>query len=124
MGEDKIQTYRDLTVWKRAMDLVTVIYADTQSFPETEKYGLTSQIRRSAVSIPSNIAEGYGRNSTNDYIRFLQIGLSSLYELRTQLEISVNLKYLSKKSFEILNAKCLIIEKMLNSLIKKLRQYL
>ena len=76
------------------MVLVTEIYSITGIFPVSEIYGLTSQLRRSAVSIPSNIAEGYGRNSTNDYKRFLQIAVGSLYELQTQVEIACNLKYI------------------------------
>jgi len=76
-----MKTYRDLLVWQKAMTLVTEVYRKTKTFPREEVYGLTSQVRRSAVSIPSNIAEGYGRNSTSDYIRFLQIASGSLYEL-------------------------------------------
>lgn len=68
-----MQTFRDLIVWQKAISLVLKLYAETKIWPKEEVYGLTSQIRRSAVSIPSNIAEGYGRNSTGDYIRFLQI---------------------------------------------------
>lgn len=74
-----INSYRDLLVWHKSMNLVTEIYKITQSFPSSELYALTSQIRRSAVSIPSNIAEGYGRNSTADYKRFLQIAVLGLY---------------------------------------------
>lgn len=73
------------------MKLVTDVYLITKPLPKEELYGLTSQIRKSSVSVPSNIAEGYGRNSTNDYIRFLQIASGSLYELQTQLEICLNL---------------------------------
>jgi four helix bundle protein len=69
----KINTFRDLIVWQKSMSIVTEIYALTSSLPKEELFGLTSQIRRSAISIPSNIAEGYGRNSTGDYKRFLQI---------------------------------------------------
>jgi four helix bundle protein len=82
------------------MDLVTEVYKMTQSFPTSELYALTSQVRRSAVSIPSNIAEGYGRNSTNDYKRFLQIAVGSLFELQTQVEIAHNLNYISKNIFD------------------------
>ena len=95
-----IKSYRDLIVWQKAMGLVTDVYAITKDFPKEEQYGLTAQIRRSAVSVPSNIAEGYGRKSTLDYIRFLQIACGSLYELQTQLEISVNLKYMTKEKSE------------------------
>ena len=85
-----IKSYRDLFVWQKAMELVTAVYAIPKVFPKEEQYGLTAQIRRSAVSVPSNIAEGYGRNSTLDYTRFLQIARGSLYELQTQLEIAAH----------------------------------
>jgi four helix bundle protein len=95
-----MKTYRDLIVWQKAMQMVTWIYQLTGDFPKNELYGLTSQIRRCAISIPSNIAEGYGRNSTDDYLRFLNISRASLYELQTQLEISSNLNFLEKVDFE------------------------
>lgn len=91
-----IKTYRDLIIWQKSMTLVTEVYTITTSFPACELYGLTNQMRRCAVSIPSNIAEGYGRNSTGDYKRFLQISVGSLFELQTQLEIAFNLKYIIK----------------------------
>jgi len=116
----KIKTYRDLIVWQKSMVLVTKIYQITKSFPNNETYGLVSQIRRCAVSIPSNIAEGYGRNSTNDYVRFLCIAMGSLYELETQIEISLNLRYLNKTNFERLYESSREVERMLSSLIRKL----
>ena len=116
----KVNTYRDLIVWQKAMQFVTLIYTITKKFPKEEAYGLISQIRRSSVSIPSNIAEGYGRRSSNDYIRFLQISIGSLYELQTQLEICLNLKYVSQLMFNDINEKSREIERMLSSLINKL----
>ncbi|GBD96713.1 hypothetical protein BMS3Abin06_01599 [bacterium BMS3Abin06] len=116
----KVKTFRDLIVWQKAMQLVTQIYLITKGLPKEEIYGLTPQIRRSSVSIPSNIAEGYGRNFTNDYIRFLQIATASLYELQTQLEICLNLEYLSKQIFKELYEKSREIERMISSLIRKL----
>src|SRR5580765_5738490 len=95
----QINTYRDLIVWQKAMSLVTEVYNVTKNFPAVEVYGLSNQMRRSAVSIPSNIAEGYGRNSTGDYKRFLQITVGSLFELQTQLEIAFNLNYILKDIF-------------------------
>ena len=119
----KMRNYRDLVVWQKSMALVTKVYSITRLLPNEELYGLVSQIRRSAVSIPSNIAEGYGRYSTNDYIRFLQIAIGSLYELQTQLEICLNLGYLSKEHFEKIYEQSREIERMLSSLIKKVGNY-
>lgn len=95
-----MKSYRDLIVWQKSMALVTTVYEITRSFPDTECFGITQQIRRSVVSIPSNIAEGYGRNSKQDYIRFLKIARGSLFELQTQLEISSNLQYITIAKFE------------------------
>lgn len=117
-----MKTYRDLVVWQKAMALVTEIYKVTQSFPRREDYGITSQIRRCAVSIPSNITEGYGRYSRNEYIRFLQIALGSLYELQTQLEIASNLGYLEKEAFDVLYESTREVERMLSVLIKRLTE--
>ena len=115
-----VKTYRDLIVWQKAMTLITVIYRISKKFPKDETYGLISQIRRCAISIPSNIAEGYGRNSTSDYIRFLHIATGSLYELQTQLEIALNLEYLKKTDFDKLYESSREIERMLSSLSRKL----
>jgi len=104
------------------MAMVTEIYKVTHSFPRREDYGITSQIRRCAVSIPSNIAEGYGRHSRNEYIRFLQIALGSLFELQTQLEIAANLGYLKKEEFEPLYESTREVERMLSVLIKRLTE--
>lgn len=116
---NKIKSYRDLLVWQKSMELVKEVYLITKALPKEEQYGLTSQIRRSSISIPSNIAEGYGRHSTNDYRRFLQIASGSLYELQTQLEICRNLDFLSNKSFEEVYGQSREIERMLSSLIRK-----
>jgi len=102
------------------MSLVTEVYRISKLFPKDEVYGLTSQIRRCAISIPSNMAEGYARNSTKDYLHFLRIAMGSLYELQTQLEISMNLGYLTKDEFDKLNELSREIERMLSSLIRKL----
>lgn len=116
-----IKSYRDLIVWQKAMILVSKVYEETKKFPSNEIYGITNQMRRCAVSIPSNIAEGYGRNSTNDYKRFLQIASGSLYELQTQLEISFQLKYIDEISFNETINLCVEIDKMLYSLIQKIK---
>lgn len=82
------------------MDLVTKVYKAVENFPDYEKFGLTSQIRRSSVSIPANIAEGFGRRSKKEFRRFLNISMGSLFEIQTELEVSYNLKYLEKDTFE------------------------
>ena len=79
-----MKTFRDLLVWQKSMSFVTQVYKISKSFPLEENFGLTSQIRRCALSIPSNISEGYGRESLNDYLRFLNIAMASLFELQTQ----------------------------------------
>lgn len=89
----KVRNYQELIVWQKAMDLVELIYAHSKSFPREEVYGLTSQLRRAAVSIPSNIAEGQGRRTTADFVRHLSISYGSLLELETQTLIATRLKY-------------------------------
>ena len=115
-------SYRDLIVWQKSMSLVPLIYKLVAQLPENEKFGLTSQIKRSAVSIPSNIAEGYGRNYRKDYSRFLQIARGSLFENQTQLEIAVNLDFIKVNDLEEIKELSVEVEKMLNSLIKKLEE--
>jgi four helix bundle protein len=115
-----MKTFRDLLVWQKAMNLVTLIYQISKGFPKDELYGLTSHMRRTAVSIPANIAEGYGRKSTQDYLRFLRIAMSSNFELQTLLEIAFNLNYLSAASFNDLYEKSRELERMLSSLIAKI----
>lgn len=117
-----IATYRDLIVWRKAVDFVTRIYDATRQFPEDERFGLTSQLRRSSVSIPSNIAEGHGRYATNDYLRFLRIATGSLCEVQTQLLIAKNLSFLSESSYNQLDELTKEIERMLSSMIRKLNQ--
>ena len=119
MGE--IRTFRDLMIWQKSMALLTSLYRETNRFPADEKFGLVSQMRRCAVSIPSNIAEGYGRRTSGDYIRFLQIAIGSIYELQTQLEISRNLELLDADKYGDLNEDLCEIERMLSSLVAKIR---
>ena len=114
-----VRSYRDLKVWQRSKLLALEVYKVTQAFPKEERYGLTSQLRRAAVSIPSNIAEGNAR-STKDYQRFLDISLGSLAELETQLEIACALAYLSTTTLENLLNETLEIGRMLSGLIKSL----
>ena len=116
-----IRTYRDLLVWQKSMVLVTEIYRKSQRFPVQEQYGLTSQIRRAAISIPSNIAEGFGRQSTGDYLRFLNIAVGSLFEVQTQIEIALNLQFINESDFEEIFEKSREIDRMLSSLMQKLK---
>ncbi len=117
-----MSNYRNLIVWQKAMTLVTNIYQITNSFPREEAFGLTAQIRRSAVSVPSNIAEGYGRSSDSELARFLNITAGSLYELQTQLEIARNIKYINEDDFNALYSATREVEVMLVSLINKVKQ--
>ena len=117
-----LKNYKELKVWQKAYQLCLRIYEITKNFPKEERYGLVSQIRRSAISVPSNIAEGYGRHSRNEYIRFLQIALGSLFELQTQLEIAANLGYLKKEEFDVLYESTREVERMLSVLIKRLTE--
>ncbi len=115
-----IKTYRDLLIWQKSKELTVMIYRQTQSFPKAEEFGLKSQMRRSAVSVPSNIAEGFGRYSAKEFRRFLRIAIGSLYELQTQQIVSFELNYLKKEKYDILVTKCLELEKMMNSFINKI----
>ncbi len=116
----RIESYQQLEVWKKAVALVTEIYRVTQSFPKEEMYGLTSQLRRAAVSVPANIAEGWGRNMTGEYIQFLRTARGSLLESETHLLIAKNLNFIDDKTLEILFGKTRELNKMLNSLISSL----
>lgn len=111
-------THKDLEVWQKSIAFVTDMYTQTANFPKEEMYGLVSQLRRSAVSIPSNIAEGAARQSNKEYIQFLYIALGSLMELDTQLIIAKNINFISEKSLIELQLKMEKIGKMLNGLIK------
>ena len=118
--KSKVKYYRDLQVWQKGIELVKEIYLLTKQFPKEEIYGLSSQIRRASVSIPSNIAEGQARKHTAEFRQFLYIALGSLGEVDTQLELAIQLSYLSQN--DIPKAANLVLElrKMLYSLINKL----
>lgn len=116
MGE--YRTYRDLDVWKKARSLVKEVYLVTRSFPKDEMYGLMSQMRRCAVSIPSNIAEGYGRQFKKETVQFLHIARGSLFELETQLFIASDLSYIDEECLEKLLMQLDDCKKLLNGLIK------
>ena len=117
-----IKNYQDLDVWKKSMDLAVILYSLSREFPAEERFGLPHQIQKSAVSIPSNIAEGWGRNSTKDYIRFLGIARGSLYELETQILIANRIGYLNEKTVEKILSESNTISKMLMSLIRSLER--
>lgn len=115
-----LRNYKDLKVWQRSYELCIEIYKTTKGFPKEETYGLTSQIRRAAVSVPSNIAEGYGRKTTPDYIRSLYIAYGSNCELETQILLSGDLGYIEAVEFKKLQDGIGEVERMLKALIKSL----
>lgn len=117
-----MKTHKDLEVWKKSIQIVTKIYKETANFPKEEVYGITSQIRRSAISVPSNIAEGAGRKHTKEFTQFLHISMGSLAELETQLIIANNLDYLSNQVFKDLNTFLIEIRSQLSGLIKSLQK--
>jgi len=120
MGDSKINNYRDLLVWQKGIQLVKAIYQVTREFPQDERFGLTTQMRRAAVSIPSNIAEGQARRTTREFIHFVSNSEGSLAELDTQLVIAIELQYCAKATSENLFASITELRKMLNGLRKKL----
>ena len=115
-----LKNYKELIVWQKAYQLCLELYKVTKSFPKEEKYGLTSQIRRSAVSVPSNIAEGYGRKTTREYIQALYIAYGSNCELETQILLSGDLGYIRAEKLEVFKREVGDIERMLKGLIKSL----
>jgi four helix bundle protein len=117
----EIRSHRDLIVWQRAMDLVTTAYRVTEDFPKSELYGLTGQIRRSAASIPANIAEGQGRRLAGEFLQFLANARGSLLELDTHLEIAVRLGLLSKELHSALMEQLIEVRKLLNGLMRSIR---
>ena len=123
MGKEatgKIKNFKDLKIWQKGIQLVEDIYTLSKTFPKEETYGLRSQLRRSAVSIPSNIAEGFARIHNKEYRNFLYIALGSCAELSTQTIIASRLKYVDKENAETMLFKIDEISKMTTSLIKKI----
>lgn len=114
-----MKTHMDLDVWKRSIDFVEKVYSISRLFPKEEVYGLTSQIRRAAVSIPSNIAEGSSRNGTKEFIQFLYVALGSASEVETQLIIAKRLGFVDE--IEMIMQEIIMIKKMLNGLISHLK---
>ena len=117
-----LKNFKELKVWQKAYQLCLDIYHISKEFPNEEKFGLTSQIRRAAVSIPSNISEGYGRRTTPDYIRTLYIAYGSNCELETQTLLSGDLAYITLEKQNSLLEKILEVERMLKALIKSLEK--
>jgi four helix bundle protein len=113
-----IGSYRDLIAWQKAYSLGLELYDLNRSFPADERFGLTSQIRRSAIAIASNVAEGYGRGSTTDYLRFLKIARGSLYELDTQLCFATDLGYIIQEEYECTKQQLDETERVLAGLIR------
>jgi four helix bundle protein len=115
------KSYRELMVWQKAMDLVEAVYRLTGAFPKEELYGLTSQMRRAAVSIPSNIAEGHGQGTDNHFARYLSISQGSLKELETQVLIAQRLGYVDQNTVQPVLGHCDEIGKMITGLQKTLK---
>lgn len=116
----KINSYKDLIVWQKSMDLARIVYAASQKFPKEETYGLTSQIRRAVVSVPSNIAEGYARKSSKEYLQFYCIAYGSVLELQTQLILCRDFGYIASANFRRIESLTEEVSKMLHALILKL----
>lgn len=119
--KQKLESFKDLQVWQKAYSLVVAIYKATRSFPSSETYGLVAQMRRAAVSIPCNIAEGYRRNSRKEYLQFLAIAYGSTAELETQLLLARDLGLLGFESFSALDLLLSDVSKLLSRLINSLR---
>jgi len=117
-----IKSYKELIVWQKSIQLVTKTYLLTRDFPKSEQYGLVSQMRRSAISIPSNIAEGYGRRSAKEYAQFYSIAYGSALELETQLIVCKELKFISLEQLAKVQPLLEEVLKMLNSMLGKMRQ--
>jgi four helix bundle protein len=116
-----LQSYRELLVWQKAMELALLVYRLTEGFPRREVYGLAAQIRRAGVSVPSNIAEGYGRGSRKEYVQFLSIAQGSLKELETQIIVAGRLTYATPAQTARVLAEAEVVGKMLGGLIRSLK---
>lgn len=114
--------HKKLNAWKLAMDIVEVIYSVTKTFPAEEKFGLVSQMRSSAVSIPSNIAEGAGRNTKKEFVHFLHISQGSLSELDTQVELAFRLQYIDENTWETIDSMLIEEDKIISGLIRSQKE--
>lgn len=115
-----VRHFTDLIVWQKAMDLVARIYDDTEAFPKKEMFGLTNQVRRAAVSIPSNIAEGQGRKTRGEFLQFLGIARGSLQEVETQVRLAVRLNYLTAERGAAIIEAITEVSRILNGLVSSL----
>ena len=113
--------FKELEIWNSGKEIAIEIYKISNKFPMEEKYGISSQMQRAAVSVPSNIAEGSGRQYNKEFIQFLNLSKGSLYELMTQLEIVYELNYINESDFKGINEKCIILAKRINAMIKSLK---
>lgn len=120
--ELKTSTYKDLIVWQKSIALVTNVYSLTKKFPIDERYGLVSQLNRAVISIPSNIAEGWGRELSKNYLQFLRVARGSLMEVETMVLISKNLNFVSEKDYNETQNKIEEVGKILQGLIKSINQ--
>lgn len=118
-----IRSFTDLEAWKEGHRLVLLFYDVTKKFPSSEKFGLVNQIRRAAVSITSNIAEGFSRNGAREKVQFYYMALGSLTELQNQLIISRDLNFLSKEDFEKISEQSIIVSKLINGIIKSAKKF-
>ncbi|MBZ5514301.1 MAG: four helix bundle protein [Acidobacteriia bacterium] len=121
MGDAAIHSYRDLKVWQQAMDLAEACYRTTREFPKDELYGMTSQIRRSAASVPANIAEGRGRETRGEFIQFLRVAQGSVKELETHLLLAERIGSMLPKDSEAILERCEAVGRMLRALIRSLQ---
>lgn len=117
-----METHRDLRVWQQSIDFVSSIFLMTRSLPKEELFGLVSQMRRSAVSVPSNIAEGYARGTDKEKIHFLRISSGSMSELETQLTLCLKLGYISQEEYNTTSEKLVSVWKQLNALISVIKK--
>jgi four helix bundle protein len=113
---ERVSHFRDLQVWQRGMDVVEMVYRVSSEFPQSEVYGLTSQLRRAAVSVPSNIAEGHSRTSTKEYLNHISMAQGSLAEVQTQLEIAKRLGYVAPRNLDSILEEAAILGKQLHTL--------
>ncbi|MCC6228504.1 MAG: four helix bundle protein [Phycisphaerales bacterium] len=119
---NEIRSHRDLVAWQKAVEFGLLVYEVTKSFPSDERFGLTSQMRRGTVSVASNIAEGYGRGSTSDYLRFLPVARGALFEVDTQLIFAVRLGLVSQEKFDEIESKCKECGRILAGLIRSIEE--